>query len=589
MGTGNLNNRLSGTTITDTFFNDIHAAMNTDFVGRNSTGVPTAGENLGTTALPWGSIRGTSLILNGSAVDVTQIISPQNRVISGKKRSTSNQPAFIVPNGGAASLIIDGTPTSLTFDVNGSAVTVTTDITKSSLTTAPASNNTALINNVAASDGEETKLWGEVSNPTPITIDTVGTNITALVGKWAAFKLAGVATEYFLAYVDSATKLTNCFRGYYYGSTSLPINRTGFSNNDVLTLMNIAWIFIENDATTVDVTYNNPVWSFTSPSSSATGDYWYDMGNNLWKRYDGASFQIINRTYVGHAILDTTNCVAARCVDFHANYQELNTVELEVQTTEIVRSRGSEARASVAGSTIRFRNSIPTWNITTDLAISADMYNATEQASTLYYIYLKDDGDTVISDISPYKRPDLYGDYHPHNPWRLVGTALNDSASNIVAAIGMTQLLAFKAQDANATCANTTSGTDPIIFTTLGTFGFDTSGAAYDVTTGFYTVLRPGIFRVSGSLAVSQAGAANYDATAVLEKNNGIGTAWGQFASGNQRWETTITTTKIPHVTSLVRLLAGDQLRLVPVTNAAGTLGSNEPAMFLEAERIRDL
>lgn len=432
MGSNSLNNRSAGQTIQDTFFNDIHQAMDGDFIGRGATGVPSAGQNLGTVAIPWGTIRGDALILDGAVVDTSSIVSPQNRVISGSTRSTSNQPAYIVPNGAAASFIVDGTPTSLVFDVNGTAVTVSTDIVKSSLTTAPASQNTALVNDVDAADQADTRTWGELAHSKTITIDTVGTNITALVGKWAAFKIVGVSTEYFLAYINSATELTNCFRGYYYGSTLLPMNRTGFSNNDVLTLMSLAWIFVENDSTTVDVTYNNPVWSFTSPAGAVTGDYWYDMGNNLWKRYDGASFQIINRTYIGQAILDATNCVGARSVDFYANYSEFNTVELQLQSTEIARTRGVEARANVAGFDIRFRNSIPTWNITTDLATSADMYNASEQISTAYYLYLTDDGDTVISDISPYWRADLYGKYHPHNPWRLVGSSYNDGSSNLV-------------------------------------------------------------------------------------------------------------------------------------------------------------
>lgn len=434
MGTNTLNNRSAGQTILDTFFNDIHSAMNGDFVGRNSTGVPTSGQNLGTTALPWGTIRGASLVLDGAAVDTSTIVSTQNRVVSGAKRASSNQPAYIIPNGAAASFVVDGTPTNLVLDINGAAVTVSTDITKSSLTTAPSSNNTALVDDAAAADQFETKTWGERGSGKNITIDNVGSEISGLVGKWAAFKIAGVAEEYFLAFVESATVLSKCYRGFFYNSSLAPINRTGFSNNDTITLMSLGWIFVENDATTVDVTYNNPVWSFTSPSGPATGDYWYDMGNDVWKRYDGASFQIINRTWIGMAVIDTSNCVAARCVEFHANYKADNSVDLEVQSTEIIRTKLAESRVSVAGNDIRFRNSLSSWNITTDLATSADMYDATEQSSRVYYLYVKDDGDTVMSDISPYYRADLLGLYHPHNPWRCVGLAQNDSSSNLISA-----------------------------------------------------------------------------------------------------------------------------------------------------------
>src|SRR5437868_6729569 len=106
MGSNTLNNRSAGQTILDTFFNDIHTALDGDLIGRNSSGVPTSGQNLGTAAIPWGAIRANSLVLNGSSVDTSKLTSPSNRVISGKKRSTSNQPAFITPNGAAASFLL---------------------------------------------------------------------------------------------------------------------------------------------------------------------------------------------------------------------------------------------------------------------------------------------------------------------------------------------------------------------------------------------------------------------------------------------------------------------------------------------------
>lgn len=432
MGTNTLTNRTNGQTIVESFFNDLNTAFNGDFVGRNASGVAAAGQNLGTVALPWSTVRTDSLILNGSAVDPSQLTAPQNRVISGKTRSSSNQPAYIVPNGAAASFLIDGTPTNLVVDINGSSVTINTDITKSSLTTAPATQNTALVNDTDAADQHDTRLWGESFHYKSITIDTVGTNITALIGKFASFKIYnGSDTEYFFAFVESATKLSKIYRGFFYNSSSAPINRIVFSNNDTITLMNTAWAFIENDGTTCDVTYNNPVWSYTSPNSPVTGDYWYDLANQTWKRYDGAAFQIINRTYIGMAILDSTNCVAARSVDFYANYTPFNTMDLEVSTTEILRAKTQSQRVNVAGQYINFEHSLPTWNITTDLATSADMYNATEQASRMYYLYIKDDGDTVISDIQPYYRYDFYGEYHPHNPWRCVGMAFNNASSDI--------------------------------------------------------------------------------------------------------------------------------------------------------------
>lgn len=441
MGVNTLNNRSSGETITANFFNDIHQALDGDMVGRNTSGVPTPGQNLGTVALPWGNVYADQMILNGTAVDPTQITIPANIVISGKTRSTSNQPAFIVPSGSGGSFTVDGTPTNLAMLINGTAASITTDVVKSGLTLAPSSNNTALVNDALAADQEDTKQWGEPWHWKEITIDNIGSNISALDGKWAAFKLAGTSTEYFLALVDTTNnKLTKCFRGYFYNPSLQPIKRAGFSDNDTITLMKLVWVFADADGSTIDVSYTNPVWDYTSPSSPAAGDYWYDQKNETWKRYDGASFVIIDRTFIGMVVCDATDCVAARCVDFYSNPQDTNTMALEKQTTEKVRMSKVGAKVSVMGNLFEYPNHLLTWNITTDLAGADDMYNATEQSSTMYYLYLSDEGETIISDISPYHRLDLRGAYHPYNPWRCVGLAYNDGSSDFEAANGTSNL-----------------------------------------------------------------------------------------------------------------------------------------------------
>lgn len=500
MGLNTLNNRAAGQTILDTFFNDIHQAMNQDFVGRNGSGVPTAGQNLGTVAIPWGTGRFTGLIVNGQSIDPSLVSSPVNVVKSGKTRTTSNQPQFLTPHGAALSAIIDGTPTNLVLDINGSAVSVITDITKSGLTAAPSSNNTALVNEATAADQFDTKFWGMENHKSHdyITVDNMGSEITALVGKWAAFSIAGVSTEYFLAFVESSTKLSRIFRGCFYNSSLAPVKNTAFTDNDVITLLKLTWVFVENDATTVDVTYTNPVWSFTSPSSPATGDYWYDMSNGVWKRYDGASFVIINRTLVGILASDTTACIAARCEDFYANYQEKNTLEIMKFSTEIARGSNPDAVVSVAGMDFAFKKGFANWNITTDLASAADMFDASEQASRAYYLYLKDTGEEVISDWKPYWRHDLYGSYHPHNPWRMVGIVYNDSSSDLVSAWATAAWnkpiqLRYNRNSAQA-IANTTDVT--ILATTKN---YD-SHNLYDTGTGKVFIPAPGVYDAGGMI-----------------------------------------------------------------------------------------
>lgn len=434
MSTNTLNARSAGEIIVAGFFNDFNLALSQDFVGRDASGVAAPGQNLGTVAIPWGSVFADNMIIGGNTVDPTQVTTPSNIVVSGKTRSGSNQPAFITPNGAAASFELFANTTHLVLNINGVAVTVSTDIVKSSLTLAPSSQNTALLNDTEAAGQEDTRLWGEAEHYKPLTIDTVGTNITALVGKWAAFKIVGSSTEYFIAFVASATSLEKCRRGYFYDSALAPVNRTKLTDNNTITLLSLGWVFMDADAASIDVTYTNPTWAYSAPSSPVTGDYWYDLHNQVWKRYDGVSFVIINRVLVGQVIIDTANCIGARSIDFYKRYSENNTLDIEVATTEIVQATKNGGFVNVAGFDFRFEKGLASWNITTNLAPAADMYQNTEQSSTLYYLYLADTGQPYISDISPYHRSDLLGPYHPHNPWRCVGMFYNDGSGDITLA-----------------------------------------------------------------------------------------------------------------------------------------------------------
>lgn len=436
MGVGNLTDRSSGQTITDTFFNSIHDALEGDFVGRSTAGTPESGHNLGSSSFPWGTLRCSGIVLNGSSLDVTQVSAPPFRVVSGKTRSGSNQPQFLIPagTGSGAILYVQGSATNLVFETNGSSNTLQADLTKSALTTAPSTNNTALVNDTDAADGEGTRLWGEdnfikLDFKNEIVIDTVGSEISSLDGKTAAF-LKG--TEVFLARVDTTNnRLHKCKRGWFYDESGDPLNRDTLANNDTLTLLKLGWVFLDDDLSTVDVTYNEPVFAFSAPSSPVTGDYWYDLGNALWKRYDGASFQSVDRAFLGWIAMDDTDCIAARSVHFDAKFLPEKSLDIEFYSTEIMQAIEQFSKINVAGQRIDFGDSRPNWNITTDLASSTDMNNATEQASTDYYLYVTDEGEPKISDIAPHWRPEMFGGYHPHNPWRFVGEANNDSGSDL--------------------------------------------------------------------------------------------------------------------------------------------------------------
>jgi len=348
-----------------------------------------------------------------------------NRLVSGRTRSDSEQPLFLVPNGAARTVKLDGTPTQFIYFIEGIQYTVSTDITITNLTAAPASNNTCLINDANAADNYWTKYAGEDGSEIPV--DNMGTEITALVGKFAGFKLNnGSADEYFTAYVDSSTRLTKARRGYFFDSTDTPVPRIFYSNNDTITLMKLTWVFAKTDGT-LTVTYTNPVWSDDEPTSPAANDYWFDISANKWMKYDVASFVDADAILIGICMQDSSNTVAARSFEFFANYDDLNTIEVIANSNTEVKSRFPGAAINVFGETIKFDQNITTWDITLDRESGVS-----ESSSTYYYFYITQTGDKVISDKKPHdRREDLQGYYHPHHSWRCVGWALNNGSSNL--------------------------------------------------------------------------------------------------------------------------------------------------------------
>jgi len=352
-----------------------------------------------------------------------------NRLVSGRVRSsgTNNCPIFLTPHGAAKTVTCKGSTTNFVYYVNGTEYTISTDVTLTGLTAAPSSQNTALINDGnATSDPFYTTFTGE--DGTTIPIDNAGTEVTSLVGQFAAFKLAGAATEYLIAFVESSTQLTRARRGFFFDSSDAPIVRSAYTDNDTLTLMKLTWVFAKTDGT-LTATYTNPVWSDDEPSSPALGDYWFDLSANRWMVYGVGSYSSAGAHLIGVCIQDTTNTVAARSFEFFANYDTLNTMELIRYSNTQVKSRWMGSTVNVWGQTIKCDRALRTWDIS--LAAHLDT-GITESASTTYYCYLTDTGDQIITTVKPYdRREDLQGYYHPHSSWRCIGWFFNDGSSNV--------------------------------------------------------------------------------------------------------------------------------------------------------------
>jgi len=350
-----------------------------------------------------------------------------NRIVSGPTTGNSTQSLMLDPEGSAGdNITIRGATTDIVYYIDGTQYTLDADVSITVQTPPPTTNNTCLIDDATAADGLATKWAGEYD--TTIPIDTIGSAISSRDGQTHTFKLSnGSATEYFMATIDNSNSvLKYARRGWFYSDTGARIPRITYANNDTITLMNTNWLFLDDTGALVN-TYTMPVISATQPSAPANGDYWFDLANSLWKRWDGAQYVTVNVVFVGVSVIDeNSDCVAARSVDYSSAADNTNTVQLDVVTNTTVTSK-PYGKINVYGSVIDYQFNTVTWDITTDLDSGV-----TEAASTIYYLYIKEDGDSVISDVKPMESSlERQAYYHPHETWRCVGEITNNGSSNL--------------------------------------------------------------------------------------------------------------------------------------------------------------
>lgn len=349
---------------------------------------------------------------------------PPNRIVSGVTNGQSSQLAALVPNGASASLTLAGNATPFNYYINGTAAAVTAAVTITGLSLA-AANNTCTINNTAAAGNSAwTRFAGMYGTQIPVA--NMATGISTLIGQTAAFK---VGSEYFTAFVESTSSLTNAWRGPFYDSTLTEINSVTFNTADTVTLQRLTWVFANANGS-LAVTYNNPYVSGIQPTSPSTGDYWLDLSTTAWKTFTSTSWVTASATLVGMCVQNTAATVAARTFDRYVLPSSTNTCEVELNSITQVQAKDAYGEVNVFGTSLKFLAAKPIWDITQNL-----QSGLTESASTVYYLYLKESGVQIVSDRPPINRKDLRGLYHPQNTWRCVGSAFNDATSNLVAPV----------------------------------------------------------------------------------------------------------------------------------------------------------
>lgn len=354
-----------------------------------------------------------------------------NRLVSGAVSANSSAPRFLQANGAADSIKLLATTTPFVYVVNGTSYTVSADVTLSSMSLAPSSQNTATASGANGNTGgsayaaaESTKTLGE--DGTAIGITAAGTAITGLVGSLAAFKLVHSATtEYFIGYVASSTQITNCFRGFFVDSSKNPVDRVAITDADVITVMKLTWLYLDKNGN-LNPGYTNPTFASSAPSSPNTGDYWYDMTNATWKTFGGVSWAASNSVLVGVCIQDSSNCVAARAFNYYTGTDAFSNINIQWASNTTLQALNYDSRLSVNGNNVSYNYTKPIWDVTANLESGQS-----RTVSTTYYIYVSEFGQQYITTKKPYDmRGTLKGWYHPFENWRAVARCqLNSTGS----------------------------------------------------------------------------------------------------------------------------------------------------------------
>lgn len=343
-----------------------------------------------------------------------------NRVSSGVTTATG-QPAFLIPDTTTNQVTLS-TSTPFVYSIAGTQYTISSNITLGGLATAANTGaaTTCFVADTNITSGQAwTQLLGE--NGSTINVATMGSTMTANIGKIVGLKNV-TSGEFFLTRIASSTVLMDSYRGYFQNGATTFETRSNVTNGDTLFLMALSWIYATT-AGALTAVGTNPSYSGTAPATPANGDRWFDLSANIWKTFDGVTWNDSHSTLIGISIQDNSKTVGTRAQDFFAVFNATNTIEIFDSSSDTafpVRARYLQSTISVNGTLLNFGKSYLGWTATGSGLIDS----TTLSTGVEYYFYVSQTGNFYVSSISPFDRQaDLLGFYHPSAPYRCVGYA----------------------------------------------------------------------------------------------------------------------------------------------------------------------
>ena len=393
-------------------------ALNGVLVGRQND-VPSAGQNLGSESIPFGSLHCQQVRIGNQVLDASSQTVPGHRITGGRTSTQSSNGRFVDITLNQARILGKEVPFSAV--ANGRTFTIDTDIAMSpTLGFAGAANTreTTLADVPATGDA---KRFGEpdyaIGNQ-ELNLAASVSQIANRVGEFAAFR---IGTELVYAYILSSQKLRVVSRQYFIGPNNFIPPRADYATGTKVEILRTGWIFADADSPdTPEITYNSPIRSTRQPANPKTGDYWYDIRVDRWKRYDGTDWISVNRLPIAVVCSDSTRMVGFRCFDFFRRFAKLNEIEFErISDTEYMVSRGG--RVSVFG----IVQDVPRFAV---FDIESDTEDGvTVQSMGRFHGYRNERGEFKASDKIPVWREDLGGYYHPYENWLAVLNLYNNS------------------------------------------------------------------------------------------------------------------------------------------------------------------
>jgi len=363
-----------------------------------------------------------------------------SRIVSGRSSAQSSKIMALIPVGNQPRVLLGGQATPFVYIVEGQETTISTNLSLD-LAVGPSSQHTARALYTQSgqyditSDDEQIKFLGEYDSV--LNLGTLGTNVTAKAGQFVAFKTAST-DEIIMGFLrvranvgtgTSTHELVHCRRGAFFDNLDFNLEREYFASNELLTLLNLHYVFAKQDGTLTSTTVIRQAGE-QEPAGASAGDYWFDTANRVWKKYSGTVWDPALAMLIGYAVTDATNCIAARTLDVEAAQQAQNTIRIQqnASTTQIF-SEGNCEVIYVNGRKNAFQESPIVWDPATDMA-----YDTTFTASRTYFLYITEEGGHVISARAPHDRlNDLLGWYHPAEMWRCVGQFYANAASEVCA------------------------------------------------------------------------------------------------------------------------------------------------------------